>query len=464
MTGRLPPARAAATSAAFSALRLILLTLAAMALVVRPAAAQSILRDAETEAFFRDMGKPLIEAAGLDPRSVEIVLVGDPSINAFVTGGQNVFFHSGLIAAADNVNQIQGVFAHELGHIAGGHSVRFSEGTKVATGISLLSLLLGAAAIAAGAGDAGAAIMAGGQQAAMGKFLAFNREQESRADQAGASYLGKAGLSGRGSVDFFKKLQQEEYRLAIPQDDSYGRTHPLSGDRIQALQNIYEASPYYNKPDDPALQRRFLRIKAKLAGYVNEPARTFQMYPESDQSEFARYARAYAYHKSAYPDKATAEVDKLLSMAPNDPYYLELKGQILLESGKVKEALEPLRLAVKYAPNQPLIATLLGHALISTEDPKDAAEAKGILRAAVARDNRNPFAWYQLGIAYAREGDEARAALASAERYNLEGVAPQALASARRAMQDLQKGTPDYLRAQDIAMVSEAELREKKRR
>ncbi len=446
MTGRL------------TVLRLFTFLFLSFALMARPALAQSVLRDAETEAFFRDLAKPLAEAGGLDPRSVQVLLIGDPSLNAFVTGGQNVFFHSGMIVEADNVNQIQGVLAHELGHITGGHNVRFSEGTKAATSISLLSLLLGAAAIAAGAGDAGMAAMAAGQSAAMGKFLAYSRTQESAADMAGADFLAKAGISGRGSIDFFKKLENQEYRYGYRQRDEYGSTHPLSTQRITVLEEVYRKSPAWDRPIDPVLERRFERIKAKLVGFVSEPARTFQLYPETDTSEPARYARAYAWHKSAFMDKANAEVDALLKNAPNDPYYLELKGQILLESGKVRDAIPPLRQAVRLAPDQPLIAALLGHALISTEDKADAEEAKNILKAAVARDNSNPFAWYQLGIAYERDGDEPRAALATAERYNLEGAPQMALPNARRAMAGLKTGTPDWLRAQDIVMVSEAEV------
>lgn len=444
------------------AARAAILLLAIVA-AAQPAVAQSVLRDAETEDFFREMAKPLAVAAGLEPRSVQIVLVGDPSINAFVTGGQNVYIHSGLISAADNVNQLQGVVAHELGHIAGGHNVRFNEGAGPATNISILSLVLAGAAIAAGAGDAGAAILAGGQQVALGKFLAFTRDQESRADQAGARYLEGAHLTGKGSIDFFKKIGYEEVRYGIEQNDSYSRTHPISSERISALEEVYAKSPYWKTPVDPALNARFLRIKAKLTGYVEEPQRTFQLYPESDRSVPAHYARAYAYHKQAFTDKATAEVDALLKSAPNDPYFNEIKGQILLESGKVQEALPPLRLAVAKAPHEPLIAALLGSALIQTEDKADAAEAKGLLKAAVARDNSNPFAWYQLGVAYERDGDEPRAALASAERFNLEGAPQQALPSARRAMQGLKPGTPDYLRAQDIALVSESDLQKRKR-
>lgn len=454
--------RSRRSPAAF-AVRLMMVLALSFTSMMQPAAAQSLLRDAETEALLNELSKPLIEAADLRPDDVKMALIHDRSINAFVAGGQIVYMHSGLITAADNANEVQGVIAHELGHVTGGHIIRFGEGAKVATSIMLLSLLLGAAAMAAGGGEAGAGILAAGQQAAMGKFIAFISTQESSADQAGAAYLAKAGVSGKGSIAFFKRLQNQEMRYAIPQDDSYMRTHPLSGTRIASLENKYKTDPAWETKTDPAMEARFQRVKAKLAGFINNPKQTLIKYPESDKSVPARYARAYAWHKSAYPDRANEEVDALLKADPDDPYFLELKGQVLLESGKPKEAMESLRRAVALAPDQPLISALFGHALIATEDDKNFNEAKTVLKAAVGRDNTNPFAWYQLGIVYDHEGDQARAALATAERYNLQGEARLALASAEHAMAGIPHGSPDWIRAQDIAMVSRTEVEKGKK-
>jgi predicted Zn-dependent protease len=442
--------------------RFFMLALALAFAAAQPAAAQSVLRDSETELLFRDISKPLIEAAKLDPKSVKVVLIQDNEINAFVATGQVVYIHTGLIAAADNANQLQAVIAHELGHVAGGHSIRIHEGEGVAAKISILSLVLAAAAAAAGAGEAAMGVMLAGQQAAMGNFLSFTRAQESSADLAGASYLSKAGVSGQGSLEFFKKLGNQEFRLAIPQEDSYARTHPLSSERIASLEQIYRADPAWKHPTDPALEARFQRVKAKLIGYIN-PLRATVLYPESDQSVPAHYARAYAYHRGAYPDKAASETAALMRANPDDPFFLELKGQVLLEGGHPNEAIAPLRRAVALAPDQPMIAVMLGHALIATDDQTKFPEAKQVLKNAVNRDNDNPFAWYQLGIVYDREGDRARANLATAERQNLEGETKLALAAARSAMMELKMGTPDYLRAQDIAMVSETQLKKDKK-
>ena len=436
----------------------LMLLLALGLTAAQPAAAQSILRDSETEKLFHDMSKPLVEAAQLDPKNVKVVLINDPEINAFVSSGQVVYIHSGLLTQADNANQVQGVIAHELGHIAGGHVIRSGEGAKQATGISLLSLVLGGIAMAAGAGDAAMGAMMLGQSMAMNSFMAFTRSQETSADLAGASYLSKAGISGQGSIQFFKKLQNQEYRLAVYATDSYNRTHPLSSERVATLTNLYQKDPAWTRPTDPAIEARFQRVRAKLIGFVSDKEAVIRTYPPSNTSVPARYARAYAYHRMGDRDAALKEADALLTGAPQDPFYLELKGQILLESGRPAEALEPLREAVRKAPDQPMIQAMLGHALLATEKNDNLPEAERVLRASIGRDNEQPFAWYQLGMIYSAKGDLPRAALATAERYNLQGEAKLALVSAERALQGIPQGTPDFLRAQDIAMVSRAEV------
>ncbi len=444
----------------------ILATLTCALLIVQPAQAQSILRDAETEALLDEMAAPLIRAAGLRPADVRIYMINDPSINAFVVQGQAVYIHSGLIVSAANANQVQGVIAHELGHIAGGHVARRNEGATRATSIMLLSLLLGAAAAVAGAGEAGMGILAAGQQAAVGSFLAYSRTQESTADAAGARYLAAAGISGRGSVDFFMTLQNQEFRYNIPQDDeqAYGRTHPLSGDRIRFLRDTYSADAAWDRPSDPAMEARFQRVRAKLIGFVYQPADTLRRYPEADMTVPALYARAYAWHRDAHPERAMAAAQALVTRDPSDPYFLELQGQIMLESGRPREALPPLRAAVTATGAHPLISALFGHALIATEDPANLAEAERVLRSAVVRDRENPFAWYQLGIVYAQRGDDPRAALAAAERHSLTGNPGAALVSAETALAGLNAGTPDWLRAQDIQLTARVEFEEQRRR
>ena len=440
-----------------------MLALAGM-LAAQPAAAQSILRDAETEALLADMSREIVTAAGLNPRNVRVVLIQDRSINAFVAGGQIVYIHSGLIDAADTANEVQGVVAHEVGHIVGGHVPLGDAAMKPVLGISIVSLLLGVAAMAAGAGEAGAGILAAGQRAALGRYLAFTRVQESSADAAAARFLDNAGVTGKGFVSFFKKLQNLEYRYSVEQSQgSFERTHPLNAERLAALAQTTTSSKAWSKPLDANLEARFKRVKAKLGGYVNDPQRTLQSYPVSDTSVPGHYARAYAYHKSGYPEQAAAETAALVKVAPGDPYFLELQGQVMMEAGDPKGALGPLREATLRSNSQPLIATTFGHALLATDDAANLPEAERVLRQAIARDDDNPYAWTQLGTVYERKGDEPRTALATAERANLTGDARTALVSARRAMAGLPQGSSDWIRAQDILLVSQTAVEEQRR-
>lgn len=442
-------------------MRFIILVFALLILSIRPLAAQAFLSDAETEILFTDMMDPLTVAAGLNPGQVRVHLLHDNSINAFVAGSQDIYIHTGLIKAADTANEVQGVLAHELGHIMGGHAIRTSEGIRTATNYTLISMLLGIAALASGAGDAGIGILAAGQQAALGSFLAFSRTQEATADAAGAHYLSTAEMSGKGSLSFFRKLQNLEFRYPSGrrEEQGYSRTHPLTSDRIRTLRESYRHDAAWDKPNDADIEKRFQRMKAKLLGYVLDPPQTLRIYPIEDRSIPARYARAYAWHKGAYLDQALTEINSLIVEEPNNPYFLELKGQLLLESGQPTQALAPLRRAVNNSRAHPLIATLLGHALVATEDPRHYDEARRVLKTAVALGKPNPFAWYQLGVVYTQQGDEARAALASAERYSLQrDGASAALHHAQIAVQRLPEGSPDWIRAQDIALVARTAL------
>lgn len=451
--------------AGFKRLAAVLALLCLTCFATRPAMAQSMLRDAETEAWLTDISRPLFQAAGLSPANAKVVLIQDPSINAFVAGGQIVYIHTGLLDAADSANQVQGVIAHEIGHIVGGHAVFQNDGGY--TNISILSLLLGVAAIAAGSPEAGTGVMMMGQRAAIGKYLAYSRVQESSADAAGARYLGTAGITGKGMLSFFDKLTKQMhsygYYSTSPEVDPFAQTHPMSQQRVETLTADLQGNAAWNKPPNQDFEQRFKRIQAKLRGYVNEPQTTLRLYPTTDESMPAHYARAYAYHKSGYPDQAAAETTALVKAAPDDPYFLELEGQILLESGKPAEALAPLREATRRSSNQPLIAATFGHALLATEDRANLPEAETVLRQAVARDRENPFAWVNLGTVYDRKGDQPRTALATAERATLMGDNRTALISARAAMGGLPQGSSEWIRAQDIMMVSQNAMEDDKR-
>lgn len=418
----------------------------------------SLLSDAETEWFIRQMMTPILEQAKVDPGSVEYFIVNDDNINAFVAAGQNIFVHTGLFTETKDVGQVVGVLAHETGHISGTHLAGRRDGAGAPTAITIATMLLGVAAIAAGAGDAGIGIIAGGQQAAALSYFSFTRVQEASADQAAARFLEGAGLSGRGLIETFRMFSTQEYLIGVPQDP-YVRTHPLSSQRVAALENMVTKSEYYNKPMPEEWRYYYDRIVGKIEGFQQPFEATLRQYPKSDTSQKARYARAYAYHKAAEIENSMAEIDALLEVRPGDPYYLELKGQLMFENGKVEEALIPLRLARNAAPDESQILTLLGRALIASENPDHLEEAMKTLELSAFLDPSNSFTWYQLSIAYNQAEQIGKASLASAERYALLGQFGSAVQNARRASEALEPGSPKWLRSQDLLFLAEQVLR-----
>lgn len=314
----------------------------------------SILRDAEIEQIIRDLTEPLFIAAGLNKDEVATYLVNDNTLNAFVMGGQNIFIHSELLLRAENSNQVIGVVAHETGHIAGGHLSRFSEGISEMATYSLLGVLLGVAAMAAGSADAGMAIMMGGQQIGYRSFLRFSRTQETDADHRAMDLLTKTGQTGEGLIGFFEILGDQEL---VPEkyQDPYAGRHPMNSVRINSLRDDVQDSPFYGTPTDPELEAKFQRLQAKLYGYLKPVHATMVMYPIEDQSVNARYARTFAYQKNNKIDEALEEIEGLIEIDPFNPFFHETLGQILYENGNVVASLEPYRKAVQQLPKSALL-------------------------------------------------------------------------------------------------------------
>ena len=415
--------------------------------------AQSLIRDAEIERTLRDFSNPIFEAAGLAPNDVKIYIVGDKTLNAFVTNGQNVFIHTGLILETETPNQLKGVIAHETGHISGGHLARSDANIREAMRPAYVTIALGLLAIAAGAPDAGAALLASSQQFAMLSFFTFTRVQESSADQAAVTFLEKTGQSGRGLLEFFTKFRYNEI-LADSRREPYFRSHPLSGDRIQALQNRVNEQTHRDAEDSPADIDRLKMMQAKIQAFLYTPARTFVKYPASDQSIYARYARAVAAFRA--PDMTTAvrETQKLIAEQPENPFFYELLGQIYYENGKPEESIEPNRRAVALAPNESLLLIGLARSLLATEQPELRAEAEARLRSALRLEPTNAFAWNQLAVVADRNGQVGLARLATAEEaYNL-GDMLRAHRFSDLAMRNLVRATPEWRRAFDISTIT----------
>ncbi|MET0546826.1 MAG: M48 family metalloprotease [Caulobacterales bacterium] len=431
-----------------------LLAVVVVMLAPQRAAAQTILRDAEIEKELRTWSNPIFTAAGLDPSHIEIILVQDPTLNAFVADGQKLHLHSGLILAADNPNQLIGVIAHETGHIAGGHLARSDEAISAAMRPAYVSIGLGILAMAAGAPDAGAALIAGSQQFAMASYLGFSRTQESSADQAAFTYLTATHQSGEGLESFFDKFRVQEV-LSDSRRDPFFRSHPLSSERIEALRMKVDASPYKTATDSAESIHALKMMQAKLRGFIDPPQQTFWKYPDTDQSEPARYARAIAAYRIPDLRRAVKETEALIADEPNNPYFEELLGQIYFENGKIQEAVDHHRKSLLLSPNQPLLQVNLARALNALETPESTKEAINLLQAAIAGDADNGFAWRELAIAYERSGDLPMAQLATAESAYTIGDYVRAHEFAQRAQKKLPPASHAWRRAGDIILIAE---------
>lgn len=431
---------------------MILAGFLAVAITLAPgrAKAQSLIRDAEVERTIRSYANPLLRAAGIPEDAVVIRLLADPTLNAFVTGGNRMFIHSGLIMRTETPGQLIGVIAHEIGHISGGHVARIGEEIERATITSLAAMALGAAAgMASGRGDVGMAAMSLGQHAAARNFFAFSRAQESAADQFALRILRQTGQSAQGMLEFFTILGDQELLTASNQDP-YARTHPLTRERMTAVRHHVDNEPPSMTGAPTHQQLAHDRMIAKLFGFLEPQARTLQRYREDDSSVAARYARAIAFFRRGALPQARELIDGLLAEYPDDPFFHELKGQMLVENGRIPEAVESYEKAHALAGDEPLIAVNLGHALIETNDPQNLSRAADTLRRALALEPRNPFGWRLLGVAYGRQGQEGHAAHALAEFALLTGDAPQALHHIGKAQRIIPQSDPLWLKLQDL--------------
>ena len=409
----------------------------------------TMIRDAEIEATIRTYADPLLHVAGLDREAVQVHLVQDSRLNAFVAGGMNLFINTGLLQSSETPNEVIGVIAHEIGHISGGHLIRRQEALENATAEAILATVLGAVVTVASGGEAGAVIIQSGQAAAQGSLLRYSQGQESAADQAGLKYLEQTGQSARGLLKLFHKLEDQELLISARQSP-YLRTHPLTRERVRAVEFKIEQSTSSDAKDPPERVDAHQRMVAKLVGFIEPADKILRLYPLKDHSIYARYARAVSYHRQTDLPRALAEVDSLIAELPADPYFHELKGQILFEQGKVTEAIAPYAESVRLAPDEPLLRYGYGRALIEAGEASGLEEAVKQLKIAVEREPTYAPYWHFYGVALGRTGKVPESALAFAERAVLNGQYAEARFHAEKASSGLKAGSPQWLRAQDI--------------
>src|SRR6476620_10779048 len=439
----------------------IALAVAPMAAVAQENKGPAVLRDTETEQLLREYTRPILRAAGLEKQNIQMVIINQGVFNAFVADGRRIFVNYGAIMQSETPNQIIGVLAHETGHLAGGHLSKLREQLANAQTQMIIAMLLGAGAMAVGStrgsgsagnnglANAGAAALAGPQEMIRRSLLSYQRQQEENADRAGVKFLTATQQSPKGMYETFKRFTSESL-FAARGADPYLQSHPMPAERVAALQEFASSSPYWDKKDDPALQLRHDMVRAKISAFMERPETVYRRYPQTNDSLPARYARAISTYLHGDLRSALTQIDALIQVQPNNPYFYEVRGQALLESGKPAEAIPALRKAVQLSNNAPLIEMLLGQALVGSDNEAYTDDAVRILRAAVAREPDAILGYMQLAMSYGRKGDYAEADLASAHAAYLRGDNKTARELATRAKTRFAVGTPGWVKADDI--------------
>ncbi len=455
-----PPSKVRRTRPAFRAIAAI--TAAAITLGSLPVRAQTgsgpglpVIRDAEIEQLLRDYTKPILKAAGLSNQNIHVVIINDRQFNAFVMDAHHIFVNAGALMESTTPNQMIGVFAHETGHIVGGHLSKMRQEMANAQTAAIVAMLLGLGAVAAGArsgsvnmGNAGMAALSAPQSYLMHSLLAYQRAQEDYADRAGVRFLTMTGQSAKGMYDTFKRFA-DETMFESRYIDPYAQNHPMPAERMAALEHLVHTQ-FWDKKDPPELQFRHDMMRAKLYGFMEKPLTVLRRYPPSNTSLPARYARAISTYRYGDVRDAIAQIDGLIRSMPNNPYFYELKGQALLEAGHPMQAIAPLQRAVQLAPDPALIQILLGQALVATDNVALANQAIPLLRAALLKEPESVDAYTQLAMAYGRKSDLANADLAAAQAAFARGDNKTARELAARAKQRFPVGSPGWVRADDI--------------
>lgn len=420
-----------------------------------------VIRDAETEAMLRAVTAPLFRVAGLDRSLVHLIILQDRAINAFVTSGNRMVVHTGLITSVDSVSELAGVLAHETGHVSGAHIARLPEEYEKAMATALLGLLLGGVAAAAGSSSGAVGAAALGQTLAARQFFAFTRGQENQADQAALTYLDRVGWSAKGLARLFQRLQPQEM-LPLDMQDPYMRTHPLTRERIHAVNEGMARSRYTNAPMPAELEYRFQMVRAKLVAFT-EDGRSAQRKFDGRDDAPAKYARAILAWRGGRLDEGLQGLDALIATDRANPFLYELKGQMLFEAGRVRESIEPYREAARLAPSEPQIRLAYGRALLESNEAPRLRQALSEVQTSLSQERDNIVGWRQLGLIWTKLGNEGQAALALAEESRLRGDWQQARRAAARAEALLPPG-PARVQAQDIANEARVNREDRNRR
>lgn len=431
-----------------------------MAALLPLTAQAGLIRDAEIENTLYTFAHPMFDAADISPDTVRIMIVNDPEINAYVAGGLNIFVNTGLLRASKNANMVIGVLAHEIGHISGAHLSQMKEKATRAMLGGIIGSVIGAAAVAGGAKQMGAGVIAGSQNIANRTFLSDIRLNEQSADHAALTYLDASDISSTGMLEMFDLLRQRDAGGIA--HDKYLSNHPLTTERIATMRNHINESKIPDGQTLPGFDAMHARMIAKLVAFTEPYETTLIRYPATDTSLPARYARAIGEFKRSNFTSALAGMNELIKQNPKDPFLYDTKGQILFESGKVDAASNAYAKAASLKPDSALIVTEYAKTLIALGKPSQLSHAIALLERSKQLDDSYDVTWRQLALGYGKLGKLGLSYAALAEEAALHGEYETVLQHVARARTQADNDESLQLQLADLERDAKAQL-EKKR-
>jgi len=409
--------------------------------------AVSLINDTEIERVVTELVRPIATAAEIPENRLRVHIVRDDDFNAFVMGGDDVYIYTGLLMQIKSPDALQAVIAHELGHTIGGHMAQMSSRMAAEMQRAMLIQALGIGLMVAGGNPSlGAGVLAGSSGVAQQSMLAFTRDEERIADNMGLDLMVRAGQNPNGFIQVFEQMR-EISGAAESRVNPTRVNHPLTTERLKNVRDRIAKLDYIAPDADAARDAKFRLIQAKLVGYLDTATRVRELYPYSDKSDAAIYARAIASMQAGNLDAARVGTQTLISRHADNPYFYELLGDIEYQFGHYDDSVTAYSHSLELAGNAPQIQTALALVLTERNKSGDAARAIELCKRALLAAPA-PLTYWVLARAYG--DDDGRGDWARAEYYSMIGNPKNAKKYAKIARQKLKSDAPEYIKSGDI--------------
>ncbi len=417
--------------------------------LITGANAKKIISDTEIENVLTEIIAPLANAADIPDTRLKIYVIGDDEFNAFVSGGENVFIHSGLLTDIKSVDELQAVVAHELAHMVGGHIVQMSDRMQAEFARSMVIQALGIGLMAVGGDPSlGMGVLAGASGVAQQSMMAFTRDEERMADDIGLKLMVDAELNPDGFVQVLEHMQELTSGFESKINPNNVK-HPLTGERLQNVREKISSQDYKYKPNreyNEQLSQKYEMVRAKLIGYLYSKDRVYTIYTIIDNSLPAIYASTLSDVVAKDFSAARIGVNQLISRNDKNPYFYELRGDLEYANGNYDASITAYDKALELIDDSaPQIETALANVLSARRDKNDVNRAITLCKKALLYD-KNSTTYWVLSKLYT----DGRSDWARAEYYAILNQDDMAKKYAKIAQSKLKKNTPEYIKSGDI--------------